>query len=128
MRAATVFVQIDPLPGTQAKGSVADRQGKIHIGKDGSNMRGHVIDAFVDMLEHGRAIRHQVEHKAFQVGAYGRIGVFTQDQRGTGVLHKDMTQAGDDAGSGNHLLHFLGDIVSAAPCCQQAEVFLIGHD
>ena len=46
---ASMLEQINPLPSSQGKSAVHDRDGKVHVDQRSSDMGGHVVVAFVCM-------------------------------------------------------------------------------
>ena len=125
MRMGTVFPQINALPGTQCQLAIADRNCQVHVGQYASNMCRHVIRAFICMSEHWAAIWNGISHKRFQVGANRWISIFTQDNRSTGVLNKDMAQAGCNATLADYRGYITGNVARTPASRMKLQGFLI---
>jgi hypothetical protein len=59
-------------------------------------VRRHVVGPFGVVLEQRVAVRDQPRQEPLEVAAHGRVGVFRDEQRGAGVVHEDVRQAGAD--------------------------------
>ncbi len=87
-----VFKQIDPLPRTQGKSPICDRNAQVCGQKGRFNMRGHIVRAFIGMgqIGHRRVCRgqDQAREEVLQIYLHFRISVFLNNKTGRGVLDK----------------------------------------
>lgn len=74
----------------------------------------HVVWSLVGMLEESVAVRHQSAHECLEIAAYTWVGILAEDQRGAGMMHEEMTEAGLDPAGAGLLSHRGGDVVGAA--------------
>jgi hypothetical protein len=47
------------------------------------------------------AVWHDIVHKRLEIATDAWVGILAKDQRSTGMLDKDLTQAGTNSGSRN---------------------------
>jgi hypothetical protein len=90
-------------------------------------MRRHVILPFCHMLKPWVAVRDQPGHVTLQIGPDIRIRIFTQDERGTGVMEKDIADTGPDTGAAHTLLDLAGYQTGATPAGGYKKVILENH-
>ncbi len=102
------------LPRTQAQLTPDDRQTQRSLGEQATHVGWHVVGPFGGMRVAWIAIRHQIGEKGFQIAQDVRVGVFTDQERGRGVLYKDLALAGMDAGLVNLVLDLAGDFDQTA--------------
>ena len=55
-------------------------------------MSGHIVGAFLVMEVCRITVDNQFGDVVFEVAAHVTVGIFGDDQRGTGVMHKYVTQ------------------------------------
>lgn len=110
---AAVFPQVDSLPGTEIAAIPRYRDGEPALREYAAYVCRHVVRALIPVFKHGITIRHQSAHESFQIGAHGGIGVFTQYQRGAGMMHEDVAEALFDSGCLHQLLYMPGNFMAA---------------
>ena len=82
--------------------------------QQGANVCRHIIRPLRHMFKQWVSIRHQSQHEMFHIGANIGIGIFTQDDRCTGVVEKQVTQSLPDTCPGDLLLDLFGDRQTAS--------------
>jgi hypothetical protein len=94
MRIAAVFEEKDPLPGTELHSSIGNRNGLARPSQRHADVRWHIVEAFVVVLEL-LIFRDELVEKSFKITPRGRRGIFHCDQTATGVLdkHRDRSVA-----------------------------------
>lgn len=88
MRRAAVLEEKDTLPGAEGHFSVDDRDHFAGASESHANVAGHVIGAFVSVGEPGSVFGHETFEKFFEVMTGFRVGIFHDDEAGTGVRDK----------------------------------------
>ena len=92
MRRAAMLPQIDALPCSKGATSVRYRDRYGGLRENAADMSWHVIGALGSVLKHAVAIWGDLCHEALKVSTNCRIRVLADNQRGTGVVHKDVAQ------------------------------------
>jgi hypothetical protein len=123
-----MFPQVDALPNTQGTLSTSNRQGQIVSAEDGPDVGRHVIRAFVGVIKQWITVSDQSCHVAIEVTANIGVGVFTEYQRGTGVLQKYMTQAGCYPGQAYLLAYGVANALRATPARFERQFSLEDHE
>ena len=90
-------------------------------------MSRHVVRPFGRVGEDRIAVRYRARHECFQIATYGRVGVFTQHQRGAGVMNENVAQAARNTAVGNATLHVVRDLVSTSPGSGDLKGVLVEH-
>lgn len=102
--------QIDALPCAEGESSIANRNGLGCFGERATNVRRHVVRAFVIVLPASR-FGHDVRHPVLQVSKHRRIRIFLDNQACRGVLNEHETQPGGDTALGDHVGYIASDVV-----------------
>jgi hypothetical protein len=110
MRSRAVFPQVNSLPGAEREPAGVQRQGKVHGGQRGADVRGHVVSALGGMAEQRVAVRHEPRKKCVEVEPHIRIGVFLNQQRGGGVAQMQRQQTVAEFVFRNPLFHRVGEL------------------
>ena len=89
-------------------------------------MRRHIVRTLLTVLEHGVAIGRQSDHKGLKIAAHRRVGIFAQDQRGAGMMSKDMAETLIDSGLPDNALYLPGDFISTTALGVHVDALLVG--
>src|ERR1035441_10701427 len=82
VRRATMFPEVDSLPGSQCQPASADGDGKID-GREGSpHVSGHVVFALDGVCAKWITVGHKAGEEVLQVAAHVRVSVFLHQQGG----------------------------------------------
>ena len=87
----------------------------------------HVIRPFRRVLEQGITIRHQPRHVTFQVRTNIGVGILAQHQRGTGVMQKQVAQAGTHTGIPDARLYGIRHMGGTPPAGPDSQPVLEYH-
>lgn len=90
-------------------------------------MRRHVIRPFSGMRECGVAVGHQRSHVTLQVRANIRVRILAQNERGTGVVEKDIANTGPDTGPVDTFLDLPGNRAGATSAGRHKKFILENH-
>ena len=107
-----VLEEVDALPRAQREMAVEDGNRKLHLSQGSFEVGRHVIRAFRVMLV-GAVFRGDPVEVCLQVDAYGRVGVFLDQERRGGVPAEDRQEAGVDLLAGEPFLDGCGEVVKA---------------
>ena len=91
-----VLPEVDPLPGPEVAPSVGDGDGDRGLCQDAADVGGHVVRAFVGVVEKRVAVGDESGEEPLQVAADVRGRVLADDQRGARVVDEHGTQAAGD--------------------------------
>jgi hypothetical protein len=111
MRGPAMFEQEDALPRSKPHFSIENRHSLAGTCQYRADMRGHVVAAFGAVAEVIGIFRHEAVEEFFQVAARAWIGIFHDDQTGTGVLDKNSDGPIPHAALVDLRLNVIGDLV-----------------
>ena len=108
-----MFEEENSLPCPELHSRVDDRDDFTRPRQHHSDVRGHVVVAFVGMLEVRRSFRNEMIEKLFQIAPRIGCGIFHNDQAATGMAHENRRRPTSDFAVSNHLLDVARNFVSA---------------
>src|SRR5437867_2184847 len=114
MGAMAMFPKVDALPGAKRQACARKRNGKVHGGERGANVRRHVVVTLFGVAEERVAVRNKAGEESFEVAANFRIGIFLNEQRSRSVLDVECDCARLQLGVVEKRLHLIGKFVEAA--------------
>jgi len=114
MGGATVFPEIDSLPGAEGKAASVDGKGEVDGGKGGADMGGHVVIALGGVNEKWVAVGNEAGEEGFQIAPDIGVGIFLNEERGGGVAEVESDEAGLKAVFGEPGGDLVGEVVEAA--------------
>ena len=103
----------DALPSTENQTTFAHRDGFTGAGYRHPKMAGCVIRALQGMPMPWLTVGGHSVEKFLQILPSGPIGIFEDNQTGTGVADKDSNHPLTEAGFFEQFRHFIGDFVAA---------------
>lgn len=87
-----VFAQVDPLPGTQIRPAIGDRQAQAVAQQAALDVRRQVVAAFQGVPVVRLVLAYGAVEPGLEVAAHRGVGVLVEGQRGGGVLDEHMHQ------------------------------------
>jgi hypothetical protein len=117
----------DPLPSTQITARPMDRNTDRGSSQNGSHMSGHVVRAFLGMLEDGISVLDKARDKALQVSAHLWVRVLVDKQRSARVVDEDIAETLEDTALGHGNLHLAADIREAPSTGLNGKTALVDH-
>src|SRR5579863_3588137 len=115
MGLSAMLENIDSLPGSERQRAADDRDREADAGKDGSNMRRHVVRTLVGMAVTDWVFRDDLSEVALKVRANRGSGVFLDQERGRGVPAEQSQQAHLDRLAAEPARDAAGDFQKSAP-------------
>lgn len=85
VRVRPVFPEINPLPCPQRQLSAMQRDGEVHRGQRGPDMRGHVVVPLGGVHKQRVAVWHESLKKSVEITTHVGVGIFLDEQRSGGV-------------------------------------------
>ena len=101
------------LPCPELHSRVDDRDHFTRPRQYHSDVRGHVVVAFVVVLKIGRPFRHEVIKKLFEITPRIGCGIFHDDQTATGMAYENRRRPVFDLALSNYPLDVAANFVSA---------------
>ena len=89
-----VLAKVDTLPGAEIQTAIGDRDGDADTAKCRFGMSRHIVSPLQRMLVLRAVLRNQTVEDGFHIHANIRITVLVDAQSTTGVLRKDVHDAG----------------------------------
>jgi hypothetical protein len=117
MPRAAVFEEENSLPGAELHFAIDNRDRLARARKNHTNVRRHVVGAFLAVLEVIRRLRDEAVEKFFQIAPGGGRGIFHDDEAATGMLDEGGDGSAADTAFVDPGLHFIGNLVGALTVC-----------
>jgi hypothetical protein len=106
-----MFEKENALPGSELHFAIGNWHGLARACQNHADVRWHVVAAFGAVAEVIGIFRHEAVEEFFQVAARAWIGIFHDDQTGTGVLDKNSDGPIPHAALVDLRLNVIGDLV-----------------
>lgn len=110
---ASVFPDVDALPGAEGEAAGVDGDGEGGGGEGGLDVGGHVVGAFGGVGVERIAFRHEAIEPGFEIAPRRWVGVLLNGQARGGVANHDRTQPLIDMTVSNYRLDFGSDLKQA---------------
>ena len=114
VRSTPMFEQINTLPGSERRPAVDHGNRHLDLSERRSQMRGHIVGAFVVVVVEVRVLRCDSLEECFQIRTYFRRGVLLDQQRRRCVGTEDRHQPVGNGLIAQPGLHCARDIDQAA--------------
>jgi hypothetical protein len=127
VRRPAVFEKKNSLPGAELHLSIDDRDYFARARKDHSNMRRHIVPAFIVVLEIRRIFRHETIEKFLEVAARFRRGIFHDDETATRVAREDDGRSVFDPAFIHYLSNVVGNFVRSFAASRNFKAFRVNR-
>lgn len=124
MGRSAVLEEKHSLPGTESGFTVDDRNHFAGSGEGHSEMTGTVVGTFVGVNQIRQIFRNQIIKKGMKIGPGRWIGIFHDDETGTGMPYKDSDLPAINPTGPNESLDLVGDFISPFSCRFYRKFFL----
>jgi hypothetical protein len=112
---APMLEEINTLPGSQRESAIPDRNGAVHAGQGGADVRGHVVGAFVCVTVSPGPLRRQAVEERLEIGANVRRRVLLNEQSGRGVPAEQGQEPGSHVVRSQPIEDIAGNLDEPAP-------------